>query len=156
MTSTHRDPFSLYLPDQAATEALGQVLAPSLMAGDVVLLSGQIGAGKSCFARAVIRERLGSATDVPSPTYTLVQTYDDADTAIWHADLYRLSGGDEIAELGLLEAGETAICLIEWPERAGNVWPSTALHLSFAPQGEGRLLRVSGNVRLSEMLRING
>jgi tRNA threonylcarbamoyladenosine biosynthesis protein TsaE len=148
MNAGQDDVLTLFLPDEAATEALARHLAPELAAGDVVLLSGEIGAGKSCFARAVIRRRLGAMTEVPSPTYTLVQTYDDASATIWHADLYRLSGADEVIELGLLEAAETAICLIEWPERAGAVWPDTALRLAFAPQGDGRVVRISGNARL--------
>jgi tRNA threonylcarbamoyladenosine biosynthesis protein TsaE len=148
MNTPDDDAFQIFLPDQAATEALGSNLAPFLVAGDVVLLSGEIGAGKSCFARAVIRKRLGAFTEVPSPTYTLVQTYDDATPSIWHADLYRISDADDVAELGLLDATETAICLIEWPERAGDIWPKTAIRLVFEPKGEGRMVHVSGNVRL--------
>jgi tRNA threonylcarbamoyl adenosine modification protein YjeE len=154
MTTGPDDALTLFLPDQAATEALGHHLAPLLMAGDVVLLSGEIGAGKSCFARAVIRRRLGAATEVPSPTYTLVQTYDgDDSTAIWHADLYRISGADEVIELGLLDAADTAICLVEWPDRAGDVWPATALRLAFAPQDDGRVVQMTGNARLMAGLR---
>ena len=136
----------------AAWQLHWQALAARRAGRDVILLSGEIGAGKSCFARAVIRQRLGAATEVPSPTYTLVQTYDDASATIWHADLYRLSGADEVVELGLLEAAETAICLIEWPERAGAVWPQTALRLAFAAQADGRVVQVSGNARLVRRL----
>jgi tRNA threonylcarbamoyladenosine biosynthesis protein TsaE len=153
MTTRQDDAITLFLPDQAATEALGRHLAPLLVAGDLVLLSGEIGAGKSCFARAVIRQRLGEATEVPSPTYTLVQTYDDGITTIWHADLYRLSGPDEVVELGLLDAADTAICLVEWPERVGNLWPTTVLRLAFEPKDEGRVVQVSGNARLVAGLR---
>lgn len=148
--------FVIYLRDQAATEALGQRIAQYLRAGDVLLLSGDIGAGKSSFARAVIRARLGAQTEVPSPTYTLVQVYDDDLTPIWHADLYRLSGVDDVVELGLADAMDHAICLIEWPERAMGLWPATALHLAFAPQDAGRNVSVSGAPHLMARIRAHG
>jgi len=124
------------LPDPDATEALARRFAPRLGAGDVLLLEGQIGAGKTAFARALI-QALGVAEDVPSPTFTLVQTY-DAGVEIWHADLYRLSHPDEAVELGLTEAFETAICLVEWPEKLGADRPEQALTLRFSVVGEGR------------------
>lgn len=117
------------------TAAFAQALAPRLVPGDVILLRGGLGAGKTHFARAAIQARLASAgrvEDVPSPTYTLVQTYDDGATEIWHADLYRLSGPDEVAELGLDEAFATAICLVEWPDRLDGLAPAGALELEFA------------------------
>jgi tRNA threonylcarbamoyladenosine biosynthesis protein TsaE len=146
------DPIIVFLPDQTATEALAQHLAPYALPGDVLLLSGEIGAGKSCFARAFIRSRLGQMVDVPSPTYTLVQTYELDDISICHADLYRLSHPDELHELGLLDAPQ-AICLIEWPERGGAMWPKAALHLTFTPENEGRNLRATGHPRLLAALR---
>jgi tRNA threonylcarbamoyladenosine biosynthesis protein TsaE len=152
MTHSQNTIVTLFLPDQDATEALGRQLASLLVAGDVVLLSGDIGAGKSCFARAIIRQRLGDATDVPSPTYTLVQTYEDAATTLLHADLYRISGPDDVVELGLLDASDKAICLVEWPERVGDVWPATALRLTFTPHKDGRLVQISGNARLLHRL----
>ncbi|GAB1378002.1 tRNA (adenosine(37)-N6)-threonylcarbamoyltransferase complex ATPase subunit type 1 TsaE [Pararhodobacter aggregans] len=124
------------LPDPDATEALARRFAPRLGAGDVLLLEGQIGAGKTAFARALI-QALGMAEDVPSPTFTLVQTY-DAGVEIWHADLYRLSHPDEAVELGLTEAFETALCLVEWPEKLGADRPEQALTLRFSVVGEGR------------------
>ncbi|MHA6265505.1 tRNA (adenosine(37)-N6)-threonylcarbamoyltransferase complex ATPase subunit type 1 TsaE [uncultured Aliiroseovarius sp.] len=105
-----------------------------LKQGDVILLEGSIGAGKTHFARALIQTRLAAASameDVPSPTFTLVQTYDDGCCEIWHADLYRLTHPDEVEELGLLAAFETAICLVEWPDRLGNLAPPSALKLTF-------------------------
>jgi tRNA threonylcarbamoyladenosine biosynthesis protein TsaE len=108
-----------------------------LRAGDCLLLEGQIGAGKSHFARAFIQARLGRAEDVPSPTFTLVQSY-QADVEIWHADLYRLSHPDEVLELGLDEAFDSAICLIEWPDRLGSLLPKGAMRLRFTLEGEGR------------------
>jgi len=145
--------FVIDLPDQAATEALAHRLAPHLRAGDVVLLSGDIGAGKSSFARAVIRARVGAETEVPSPTYTLVQVYDDEQTPIWHADLYRISEISDVHELGLADAMDHAICLIEWPERAMGLWPETALQLAFAPQDAGRNVTVSGASHLLARIR---
>ncbi len=120
-----------------ATETFAAALATRLGEGDVLLLEGQIGAGKTHFARALIQARLARdgarVEDVPSPTFTLVQTYDSGEIEIWHADLYRLTHPDEIAELGLLDAFTEAACLIEWPDRLGDLLPPGALLLSFAP-----------------------
>lgn len=127
----------LHLVDADATARLGQWFAARLQAGDCLLLEGQIGAGKSHFARAFIQARLGRAEDVPSPTFTLVQSY-QADVEIWHADLYRLSHPDEVLELGLEEAFDSAICLIEWPDRLGSLLPKGAMRLRFTLEGEGR------------------
>lgn len=124
------------LPDPDATDALARRFAPLLGPGDVLLLEGQIGAGKTHFARALIRA-LGVSEDVPSPTFTLVQTY-EAGFEIWHADLYRLTHPDEAIELGLAEAFETALCLVEWPEKLGSDRPKQALTLRFSLIGDGR------------------
>ena len=132
---------SLDLPDADATEGFGIAMARLLRAGDVLLLEGPIGAGKTHFARALIRARLGPSEDVPSPTFTLVQVY-GADPEIWHADLYRLTHPDEAIELGLEEAFETAICLIEWPERLGDLAPEKALFLQFSLVEAGASRRV--------------
>ena len=133
----------IFLPDPEATEALARHMAPVLRPGDTLLLAGPIGAGKTHFARALIRARLGREEEVPSPTYTLVQTYDDGAGEIWHADLYRLGDPGEVAELGLDDAFGEAICLVEWPERLGHV-PAGALRLSFAVAGEGRAVTLEG------------
>ena len=127
---------SLLLDDDAATDRLARAFGQRADAGDVLLLSGPIGAGKTHFARALIRARLGRAEDVPSPTFTLVQTYGAA-PEIWHADLYRLGHPDEAVELGLEDAFGTAICLIEWPERLGALRPPGALTLRFAQTHDG-------------------
>lgn len=140
-------PINVHLPDPAATEAFGAWFAPRLRPGDCVLLEGPIGAGKSLFARALIQTRLGRAEDVPSPTFTLVQTY-EADVEIWHADLYRLSHPDEVFELGLDAAFDSAICLIEWPDRLGRFAPAGALRLVFAAEGTGRSVAVSLGKRI--------
>lgn len=126
------------LPDPDATDALARRMAGRVGAGDVLLLEGPIGAGKTAFARALIHA-LGVAEDVPSPTYTLVQTY-EAGLEIWHADLYRLTHPDEAVELGLTDAFDTALCLVEWPERLGADRPESALTLRFSLDGEGRLV----------------
>lgn len=142
-------PCRIDLPGPAATEALARHLAPLLRAGDLLLLAGDIGAGKTHFARALILARLAHAgaapEDVPSPTFTLVQCYQAGDLEIWHADLYRLGASDEIVELGLEAAFETALCLIEWPERLGPLVPPEALHLRLEPTegGAARSLRAT-------------
>jgi tRNA threonylcarbamoyladenosine biosynthesis protein TsaE len=123
---------TLALPDAPAMTRFARRLAPRLRAGDVLLLEGPIGAGKTHFARALIQRLLVRPEDVPSPTFTLVQTYEGADFEIWHADLYRLTHPDEALELGLTEAFENALCLVEWPERLGADRPETALTLLFS------------------------
>jgi tRNA threonylcarbamoyladenosine biosynthesis protein TsaE len=128
-------PITLDLPSETATAALARRVAPLLRPGDTLLLSGPIGAGKTHFARALIRARLHAADrdeEVPSPTYTLVQTYRDDQAEIWHADLYRLSHPGEAVELGLDDAFETAITLVEWPDRLGRDAPDSALRMDFA------------------------
>lgn len=139
----------LTLPTPEATAALGAWLAPRLHAGDVLLLSGPVGAGKTHFARALIQTLLaaqGAVEDVPSPSFTLVQTYDAGDFEVWHVDLYRLSDPSEVWELGLDAALETGLCLIEWPERLAADRPDGALSLDFAPtaQAEARGLTLHG------------
>lgn len=135
---------SLFLPDDAATARLGAVLAKLVRPGDSVLLHGPIGAGKSHLARALIQARLGRQEDVPSPSFTLVQTYNADDAEIWHADLYRLTHPDEVAELGLEDAYATAICLIEWADRLGKAGPINALSITLSSEAEGRRAVLSG------------
>lgn len=146
--------YQITLPDPAATDGLGRLLAEHAAIGDVVLLSGPIGAGKSHLARAFIRHRLGRAEDVPSPTFTLVQTYEDAAGDIWHADLYRLSHPDEVIELGLDEAFAAAICLVEWPDRLGSLAPKDAIHITLADLDNGRraTLTFAGRPALGQAL----
>lgn len=129
---------TLPLPTEADTAALGRRLAQAARAGDCILLEGPIGAGKSHLARAFIRDRLGRMEEVPSPSFTLVQVYEVDGLEIWHADLYRLTHPDEVWELGLDEAFERAICLVEWPDRLGDHVPDGALHLRLEADGEGR------------------
>jgi len=146
-TAFHR---RLALPDEEATAALAGRLAGLLGPGDVLLLSGPIGAGKTSFARALIRAATGNpAEEVPSPTFTLVQTYPAPRGEIWHADLYRLGDAGEALELGLDAAMENAICLIEWPEILGDLAPADALSLAFAAgdagHDSGHAVTLTGN-----------
>ena len=147
MTVTTRIP----LPDETATDALARRCAARARPGDTFLLEGEIGAGKSHFARAFIRARLGAETEVPSPTFTLMQTY-GPEEAIWHVDLYRLADTGELVELGLDEALGRAICLIEWPDRLGDLRPRDAAILHFSVSGAGRDLAVDGPATLLQRL----
>lgn len=138
---------TLTLADPDATARLGQWLGLRMGAGDVLLLEGPIGAGKTHLARALIQARLardGVVEDVPSPTFTLVQTYRAGDLEICHADLYRLSHPDEVAELGLDDAFGSALCLIEWPDRLGSHRPAHAITLRLDARGEGRSATFTG------------
>ena len=132
--TTLRRTVTLTSPEQ--TTALAGRLAARLAPGDTILMEGGIGAGKTHFARGLILSLLDVAEDVPSPTFTLVQTYDTRAGEVWHADLYRLTGPDEAVELGLAEAFETAICLVEWPDRLGDDAPGTALRMGFEVAGD--------------------
>ena len=109
------------------TKALALRIRENLKNGDIVLLKGEIGAGKSHFARSLIQAAMDKLEDVPSPTFTLVQTYDTIVGSIWHADLYRLSDQSEVFELGLIDAFGNDIVLIEWPDRLGYLEPQDAL-----------------------------
>ena len=143
---------SFFLPDQSATERLAQTMQQFLTAGDVILLDGPVGVGKSAFARALIQSAMrkdGAVEPVPSPTFTLVQVYETSSGTYWHADLYRLSYVEELAELGLDEAFEDAITVIEWPERLGQSCPDRNLTLLFIHEAAEdarsvRLLPVGG------------
>ena len=132
----------LDLADETATAALGQRLARACEPGDLIALSGDLGAGKSTLARALIRERAGAEIDVPSPTFTLVQTYETPGLAIWHFDLYRLKQAGEARELGLTEAVD-GLALIEWPERLGPHLPQTRLDVSLDFSPDGRIARLT-------------
>lgn len=137
-------PARLILPTPDATDRFAARLGARLGAGDVLLLSGGIGAGKTHFARALIRSLLAIPEDIPSPTFTLVQVYDGPGFEIWHSDLYRLGHPDEVAELGLTQAFDGALCLVEWPDRLGDLAPRDALHLAFDTLPEEDEARVVG------------
>ena len=134
---------------ESETQALGAALATLVSPGLTVLLSGEIGAGKSTLARAFVRARLGNPDeDVPSPTFTLVQVYEDTDGDIWHCDLYRLGDPQEVVELGLDEAMQTAICLIEWPDRLADMTPANALEIQMAAGDDGHHITLTGPTAL--------
>ena len=127
----------MILPDPVATEAFGASLAPLVHAGDVVTLSGPLGAGKTSLARGLLTA-LGLAGEAPSPSFAIVQPYDPPEVRlpVLHVDLYRVEDADELEELGLDDAGD-AVLLVEWPERAGEGrWPEAlALTLTVRPDG---------------------
>jgi tRNA threonylcarbamoyladenosine biosynthesis protein TsaE len=130
------------LPDEAATAALAGRLARSARPGQVYCLAGDLGSGKTTFVRHFLRA-CGVAGEVPSPTFNLVLTYDvtlpsgEAAT-VWHVDLYRLDGPDELAELGLEEAMADGIVFVEWPDRLGPLRPADAIALRFGLDGGDR------------------
>lgn len=142
---------NLTLATPAATDALARAIAPHLAAGDTLALTGDLGSGKSHFARALIGARLaalGRHEDIPSPSYTLVHPYDLGDVELWHADLYRLGDPGEIAELGLDEAFDRAIVVLEWADRLGPALPDRrlAIELGFvAGRDEARRARISAH-----------
>lgn len=136
-----------YLPDDDATAALGTALAATLRPGDVVSLDGDLGAGKTALARAVIRALAGDpALEVPSPTFAIIQPYESAQGSVLHADLYRLADASEADELGLLE-DERAIVLVEWASRAPQVLAAVTVtvRLAIPPGGAGRMVRIERN-----------
>lgn len=134
------------LDDEDATEALARRLACLLAPGDVVALHGDLGAGKTAFCRAAIRALAGADTEVPSPTFTLVQTYDSVAGPLWHFDLYRLAGPDEVVELGWDEALADGIALVEWPDRLGPLLPAERLDVALTiAGGERRHAALSGH-----------
>lgn len=140
-----------YLSDLAACRKLGASLAASLQTGDIVTLSGNLGAGKTELCRAIIHS-MGYDEDVPSPTFNLVQVYEpdleDIDTpAVWHMDLYRLENKSDVYELGIEDAFDTAVTLIEWPDRMGSILPPGHLkvHLETDETDNARRITFSGN-----------
>ena len=124
------------------TVALARALASQAKAGDTLLLHGPVGAGKSVFSRAFIRAVLNDATaEIPSPSFTLVQTYFGPACEIWHADLYRLSSPDEVSELGLDDVFADVISLVEWPDKLADLTPDRHLVLNLQPVIENADLR---------------
>ncbi len=131
----------IYLPSPAATESLGSRLAQRLEIGDFIALWGDLGAGKTTFARGLIRALAPGTSEVPSPTYTLMQPYDTGLGPLWHFDLYRLKQPEDVFELGWRDTEEAA-CLVEWPARAGAFLPTHRLDVTLTQDGDGRRARL--------------
>ncbi len=140
------------------TAALARRLAPLLKRGDAVFLRGTLGMGKSVFARALIRALCGDdGLDVPSPTFTIVQTYDSPAGTVAHFDLYRLEDPEELFELGWQEAHAEGIVIAEWPERAGGLAPSARLEVGFSGvdgRSQARRLTFSAYGKMQERLAV--
>lgn len=122
---------SFFSKNDNDTWRLGKELSKLMCPGDTVLLYGDIGAGKSLLCRSLILELLEYPEDIPSPTFTLVQTYHAPVGEIWHCDLYRLGHEYDLIELGLIETFQSAITLVEWAERLASLTPDDALAISF-------------------------
>ena len=134
-------PAQLDLADEAATARLGASLASALRAGEVICLSGPLGAGKSTLARAMVRALTRPDEDVPSPTFTLVQFYETSAFPLAHFDLYRLSSPDEAFEIGLDEALDEGAALIEWPQRLEGRLPPDRLDIEISLENGGETRR---------------
>ena len=145
----------LTLHDPAATARLGLLLSEQLQAGDVIALEGALGAGKSVLARGIIQAACPAEDDIPSPTFTLVQTYEPDDLPlIMHFDLYRLQTPEESLELGIEDAFIDAICLIEWPQRLGAFLPRGALTITLVDGSDAnsRIAHLGGGARWQPVL----
>lgn len=143
-------PMTLDLPDEAATAALAARFAALARPGDTIALAGDLGTGKTSFARAFILARAAASgtavAEVPSPTFTLVQVYDLPDGVVWHVDFYRIGDPSETAELGLHEAAAEGILLVEWAERAPGALDPGCLRiaLAFGSAPDARIATVEG------------
>ncbi len=139
------DAIELSLPDLAATEHLAARIAALARPGDAILLAGPLGAGKTTFARAFLRAATGDRwLEVPSPSFTLVQSYDTSIGAVHHFDLWRLEGRGGLAELGWDDA-RADVVLVEWPDRLGAAWPEDALVITLVlDAGEARRATLAG------------
>ena len=140
------------LPDLDATARLGAGIAGGLKTGDAVALWGDLGAGKTTLARAILRA-LGVTDDVPSPTFTLVQNYETS-PRIAHFDLYRLKSAREMEELGFEDALSDGAVLVEWPERAPEALPPEALHVRLKQENGTRSARLTGPARWESLMHV--
>jgi len=122
---------------------LGSKLMEILTKGDVLAITGDLGAGKTTLARGMIQSELGNI-EVPSPTYTLVQIYDMKNFELWHCDMYRLEYPEDAHELGLFDAFEDAVCVIEWPEKLGSLLPKNIYNIYLKFDDNGRLAYLEG------------
>ena len=128
----HMNDVQIDIADEDGTRSVGKALGATLRSGDVVCLTGPLGAGKTTLARAVLSQAVG-ALEAPSPTFSLVETYQTDAISVWHFDLYRLEAPADVWELGLEEALETGACLIEWPEKIASYLPENILVLNLKP-----------------------
>jgi hypothetical protein len=140
------------LPDLDATALLGAGIAGALQRGDAVALWGDLGAGKTTLARAILNA-LGVNEDVPSPTFTLVQNYETL-PPVSHYDLYRLKTARELEELGFEDALDNGAVLVEWPERAPEALPPETLHVRLGTQNGARRARLTGPARWESLLHV--
>jgi tRNA threonylcarbamoyl adenosine modification protein YjeE len=140
------------LPDLDATTRLGASIAGGLRAGDAVALWGDLGAGKTTLARAILHA-LGVTEDVPSPTFTLVQSYETC-PKVAHYDLYRLKSARELEELGFDDALADGVVLVEWPERAPEALPPEALHVRLSARDGMRIARLTGPARWGNVIHV--
>ncbi len=145
---------ALDLADEAATARVATSLAALARAGDVLALAGDLGTGKTAFARAFVRALTDAEEEVPSPTFTLVQTYDAADFIIWHFDLYRLERPEDALELGIEDAFADGVALIEWPDRLGRLLPPERLDVTLirAAAPNARRIVFSGPPRWADRI----
>jgi tRNA threonylcarbamoyl adenosine modification protein YjeE len=150
IAETFRKEFAL--PDLDATARLGASIAAGLAAGDAVALWGELGAGKTTLARAILAA-LGVTEDVPSPTFTLVQSYDTS-PPVAHYDLYRLRNARELEELGFEDALADGAVLVEWPERAPEALPPETLHVRLGTGDAGRKARLTGPARWESLIHV--
>jgi len=134
---------SLALKDTAATLALGRQIAARLRMGDTLALTGSLGAGKTTLARGIIQALIGDI-EVPSPTYTLVQIYETPYFDLWHCDMYRLEQPEDGYELGFPDAFDTAVVMIEWPDKLGSLMPEQAKIIEIIFDGSARIANLSG------------
>jgi tRNA threonylcarbamoyladenosine biosynthesis protein TsaE len=147
---------TIELPDETATQALARSLAALANSGEQLALIGDLGTGKTVFARAFVRALCGADIEVPSPTFTIVQTYDAKDgRELFHFDLYRLESPDEALELDIDDAFANGISLIEWPERLGSFLPPNHLKLtlSYSDTESQRLAIITAGNNWTERLR---
>lgn len=139
--------FQISAKNETETGSMASEIAKVMSPGDIIALDGTLGAGKTAFARAFINSLPGEIEEVPSPTFTLVQTYHRGDVEVWHFDLYRLEAADDAIELGIEDAFAEAISLIEWPDKLGPYLPSRHLRIRLIHQGgtDNRVIELFGN-----------
>ena len=136
----------LELVDEQSTINLAAILAGKALIGDVIALSGDLGSGKTTFARSFIKSKQNTTEEIPSPTYTLLQTYETNEGIINHYDFYRLKNPEEAYELDIEDAFNSKICLIEWPQKLGSLIPSERLEvrLDFLQEPQSRRITLIG------------